>query len=87
MTSEEQQTLMNQIREDPRLMILSQAIVDLSTLITQTNSVVMSLAAQLDATSNAVKTMNATMEVITSQMWMLSQKPGFPLAFRGVHVK
>lgn len=87
MTQEEFQQHLNEIKEDPKLMILSQAIIDLSGVVAQSSKAIVHLNERIDAVLKSVQTMNETMNLITSQMWILSQKPGFPLAFRGGQIK
>lgn len=87
MIQEEFQQCLDEIKKDPKLMILSQAIVDLSGVVAESSKAIVHLNNRIDAVLKSVQMLNETMNLITSQMWILSQKPGFPLAFRGGQIK
>ena len=87
MDQEDFQQYLNEIKKDPKLMILSQAIVDLSGVVEQLSKASVHLNDRMGSVLKSIETVNQTLNLITSQMWILSQKPGFPLAFRGGEIK
>lgn len=87
MTPEEIQQCLHEIKDDPKLLLLSQAIIDLSASAEQCMHALVTMSNRVDLLSKAVSSTNESLNVIISQMWILSQKPGFPLAFRGGLIK
>jgi hypothetical protein len=75
-----------QINLDPRLVVLSQAIIESHAEIAQCKKAILSLSNQLNIMVDTINRINESMHVITNQMWVISQKPDFPSVFRGVKI-